>query len=1209
MKRKIFSKLLMVALVIAAVGSFVSCKDYDDDINNLQKQIDAKAAISELTALQSTLDSKIAAAKSAADAAQAKADAAATKTSVDELKKALETAIADAKKAGTDAGTKAGEAITAANKAQETADAAAAAAKKADEDAKAALADALKTIEETYQTKAEAAAAAAEAAEALAAVKETADAAFTKAEAEKLQEQVDGLKAELEAAIDEKIDAKIKEVNNAVASVDAIWAAVTGIELFGTYTGLPGRINWNAITGGIGTKTLAFLTGEIAKSSVFGNDEDAAGQKATETVTYTKGDSVKISNVIVVKVNPVNATLAAKDVKLIDSEGNDLSDYVDVTDVKEFKTLITRGTVQTGLWQISVALKKGIKNNDFNNNSMTDFDVRYVERNPNVVSPAWGVFTYKLYAVAVNNTAEAAAGRYVTTTFDIDAYANDYYPEFSFDFTVNNKGIDEIKNRWDGVQVMAEDNTVSVKNPELEWPDYNPWTATSNYAKAIAAGLEIPATELQKSGAVTNYQTAVAKATSDNEVRWGKDLLPVKTNVAFTLSGFDYTKIDRYYVVLDELNAIESAPSEIRAWHTYTYEGLNTMTPATEDLKIKITSEKASHDIIGFRVYAVNYDGTLADPDGRAFYVLVDGNAPASEGSVASTVAWTANTAVGSVTAKPAKNSKVNASAIYDLVLPEDGFETLPVSGYQQVKVEQFVNDEVLVNDIDLWYNLLDANSNPVADWKDAKKIKIAIDNPMDWLDNAETSVTIEGKSGEKVVNSIVLNVKKVMPDGDDTGISIKAGADFRNNTDLYVYMTPLTAFDATKDIIDYAAPTIADMATPVAAGTQAAFGGYTLANDLVIPQLGSATSTYNVVLKGATFRNLGDGYDVAWNNVRNDADYTIPGSDADLFFAVPASDLRLKADNTGYQNARWNNKVNGTAKEAVVNKVYANVSAKYVYGALIQGDYTAAAKTFNIHFCDIQASTTAKILNYQYVSSFKANSDASKYLAQWTNSNAFGMDYTAGGTAFTFGPLNKSIALPATIAEAKTMTNNVYVKDFDANYATNAIAGKVFYAQDELGLFGVAPNANDGSQIVDRNSVTTYASAPNNQTVLINFATYMTQANTVYPSTLNGIFDGTKYIPMSIQPKNTKAINQSAALPLTGADVARVKAVLSGGAADYYFVWSLTAGTYVALSQYNDNPATITVPVTGKITLSGYTQFGNNVTIGEIPFSVKANN
>ena len=28
-------------------------------------------------------------------------------------------------------------------------------------------------------------------------------------------------------------------------------------------------------------------------------------------------------------------------------------------------------------------------------------------------------------------------------------------------------------------------------------------------------------------------------------------------------------------------------------------------------------------DVIGFRVYAVNYDGTLTDPDGRAFYLAV----------------------------------------------------------------------------------------------------------------------------------------------------------------------------------------------------------------------------------------------------------------------------------------------------------------------------------------------------------------------------------------------------------------------------------------------------------------------------------------------------------------------------------------------------------------------------------------------------------
>ena len=41
MKRKYFSALLMGALTVASVSTFTSCKDYDDDISNLQQQIDA----------------------------------------------------------------------------------------------------------------------------------------------------------------------------------------------------------------------------------------------------------------------------------------------------------------------------------------------------------------------------------------------------------------------------------------------------------------------------------------------------------------------------------------------------------------------------------------------------------------------------------------------------------------------------------------------------------------------------------------------------------------------------------------------------------------------------------------------------------------------------------------------------------------------------------------------------------------------------------------------------------------------------------------------------------------------------------------------------------------------------------------------------------------------------------------------------------------
>ena len=73
MKRKFFGMLLMGAMAIASVGMFTSCKDYDDDINNLQTQIDAitgQNLQSQLTALQSALTT----AQGAATAAQNTAD-------------------------------------------------------------------------------------------------------------------------------------------------------------------------------------------------------------------------------------------------------------------------------------------------------------------------------------------------------------------------------------------------------------------------------------------------------------------------------------------------------------------------------------------------------------------------------------------------------------------------------------------------------------------------------------------------------------------------------------------------------------------------------------------------------------------------------------------------------------------------------------------------------------------------------------------------------------------------------------------------------------------------------------------------------------------------------------------------------------------------------------------------------------------------------
>ena len=83
-------------------------------------------------------------------------------------------------------------------------------------------------------------------------------------------------------------------------------------------------------------------------------------------------------------------------------------------------------------------------------------------------------------------------------------------------------------------------------------------------------------------------------------------------------------KVKAMYVTFDKkANAVESAPSEWNAWNSYKYEGLNTVVEGTT-ATINISpneDQEIINDFIGFRVYAVNLDGTLVDPDGRAFYV------------------------------------------------------------------------------------------------------------------------------------------------------------------------------------------------------------------------------------------------------------------------------------------------------------------------------------------------------------------------------------------------------------------------------------------------------------------------------------------------------------------------------------------------------------------------------------------------------------
>ena len=124
------------------------------------------------------------------------------------------------------------------------------------------------------------------------------------------------------------------------------------------------------------------------------------------------------------------------------------------------------------------------------------------------------------------------------------------------------------------------------------------------------------------------------------EDRYGRDnrqwtgrykILPVVKGKPITIEFVNpaITGVKGFYVTLDEKFAQESAPSELNAWNSYTYENVGyNGKPAKlfEGNKGTITIKDMNHvqgDVIGFRVYAVNYDGTLYDPDGRSFYVAV----------------------------------------------------------------------------------------------------------------------------------------------------------------------------------------------------------------------------------------------------------------------------------------------------------------------------------------------------------------------------------------------------------------------------------------------------------------------------------------------------------------------------------------------------------------------------------------------------------
>ena len=606
MKRKYFSALLMGALTIASVSTFTSCKDYDDDIDNLQSQIDKAGLQSDIDALKTQLQdaaSTASAAKTTAESALAKANDAAVKADVEKAIKAVETT---ANKAATDVATaisNAANAQTTADGAQKAADAAAKAAKAAQDQADQAVKDAAAAAATSN--------AAAKQADFVKALERIGNLETSRVTADKLDEKLTQLKEELLGADGDKetIGSLTVKVNAYKGAVEELYSAVTSVELVETYSGVNGltcKWNYNPATTEYEMTplplTVEMIHGLISDDSKFGDEN---GNDAKPVVEYVKGKDIDVKDdaSIVVRVNPVNADLTkGAKIILLNSKGESLEDIVKVGTPSKFDKLITTraaATVNTGLWKLPLSVAEGVSEEDFK---------KAVTVNENGTEKAI------LYAVAINNTvdskAEAAADRYVVSTYDVKPTYNTFKPSNDFTFKVGGKDVSEIHNRWTGYEIVGENsNFSSNKNPELAW-------ANDAAAEPVLEGEK-------KNVENANYSS------HRSDVRYWNSLLQVEVGKSFSITDLktsDNKAADYYYVVLDKDNAIESGVSELNAWNSYVIDGLNKVVPASENLALTIKTEAANHDIIGFRVYAVNKDGKLLDPDGKAFYVVVGEN-------------------------------------------------------------------------------------------------------------------------------------------------------------------------------------------------------------------------------------------------------------------------------------------------------------------------------------------------------------------------------------------------------------------------------------------------------------------------------------------------------------------------------------------------------------------------------------------------------
>ena len=321
-----------------------------------------------------------------------------------------------------------------------------------------------------------------------------------------------------------------------------------------------------------------------------------------------------------------------------------------------------------------------------------------------------------LYAVAVNNTASQAetvadaASRYVVSTYDLTVRG-------AYDY-----------------QGATDLGAVKVKAESKDW-------------KTVSSLKPNPGT-----GAT--------------------DLVYAANGENVLVSFENLSNVDRFYVVRDDKHADESGSSELNAWKSYEYQGLNEVVAVENGngkatLNIKINGQVG--DEVQFRIFAVNYDGTLVEQKGRPFRVYV--GAQSTTTSVAGNLVATGKETM------------------------ETGW--LPISGSLKNGAALPSTVWVTVNNVKIEANVEYAKDNEGNSAADNSKIKfakfsVAAADLTKWADGATATGTIKDNANV-TVNTISVSLTKVMPTAETTKALMKySWKDNQLNNGVYTaYLYP----------------------------------------------------------------------------------------------------------------------------------------------------------------------------------------------------------------------------------------------------------------------------------------------------------------------------------------------------------------------------------------------------------------------------------